>query len=71
MSALAQDSIPSGYCQCGCGGKTRIARRNDSWNGYVQGQPVRFRPATIGPSVAPAIAPGEEAARSVAATWSS
>lgn len=32
--------IPVGLCQCGCGGKTNIARGNE--NGYKKGEPYRF-----------------------------
>lgn len=35
-------SIPLGYCQCGCGGKTRLARQSSSKYGWVRGQPLRF-----------------------------
>src|ERR1019366_2171103 len=34
--------IEIGYCQCGCGGKTRIAKQTDARDGYVKGQSVRF-----------------------------
>lgn len=29
-------------CECGCGQPAPIAKKNDSWNGYVKGQPLRF-----------------------------
>lgn len=32
---------PSGLCQCGCGGKTPIARYTSRWAGYVKGKPMR------------------------------
>jgi hypothetical protein len=32
----------AGYCECGCGGKTRIAPCNDRANGYRKGEPLRF-----------------------------
>ena len=53
MSALAQDSIPRGYCQCGCGGKTSIARRNNTRSGFVRGEPVRFLPGHHRPVTGP------------------
>lgn len=34
--------IPFGYCQCGCGEKTSIAKYNVRTRGYVKGQPLRF-----------------------------
>lgn len=37
----AQD-IPLGYCQCGCGAKTRISQNTDRHKGSVRGQPRRF-----------------------------
>lgn len=37
-----RESIPLGFCQCGCGEKTAIAKANNKRSGYVKGQPVRF-----------------------------
>lgn len=37
----AQD-ISVGYCQCGCGRKTKIAARTSTIHGYVKGQPMRW-----------------------------
>lgn len=34
--------IPVGYCQCGCGQKTKIAERSSTRKGWVKGQPLRF-----------------------------
>ena len=31
-------------CECGCGQPAPIAKKNDAWNGYVKGQPLRFLP---------------------------
>lgn len=31
-----------GYCECGCGGKTRIAKRSSTRDGMTKGQPLRF-----------------------------
>lgn len=36
--------IPHGYCQCGCGQKTTLAKRTDSRKGLVQGEPCKFLP---------------------------
>ena len=33
---------PSGLCQCGCGGKTRLAKQTVRQRDWVQGQPIRF-----------------------------
>ena len=32
----------SGLCQCGCGGRTRIAPRTHEADGWIKGQPIRF-----------------------------
>jgi len=37
-------TIPVGFCQCGCGGKTRIARFSKASRGYVKGQPIPYLP---------------------------
>ena len=34
--------IPLGLCQCGCGGKTRIAPYTKAARGYVKGQPIPY-----------------------------
>ncbi len=34
--------IPLGYCQCGCGRRTKLASRSDPKTGAVRGQPRRF-----------------------------
>jgi hypothetical protein len=34
--------IPVGFCQCGCGEKTQIAKRTWPDRGYIKGLPVRF-----------------------------
>jgi very-short-patch-repair endonuclease len=34
--------IPVGYCQCGCGRRTTIAKETSRRYGHVKGQPVRF-----------------------------
>jgi hypothetical protein len=34
--------IPYGYCHCGCGQKTRIAKVNDKCNGTIKGKPKRY-----------------------------
>lgn len=35
-------TIPIGYCQCGCGQKTRVPTRNDSQKQWIKGVPLRF-----------------------------
>jgi len=37
-----EEKIPYGYCQCGCGQKTGIAKINRSECGWIKGQPKRF-----------------------------
>ena len=32
----------SGFCQCGCGGKTRLAPQTDPVKGWIIGKPLRF-----------------------------
>lgn len=34
--------IPYGYCQCGCGQKTNIAKRTNKRRGWVKGESYRF-----------------------------
>jgi len=34
--------ISCGFCQCGCGGKTSIAKESDSRRGHTKGQHIRF-----------------------------
>jgi hypothetical protein len=36
------ETIPVGYCQCGCGGKTSLAQRTVAKFGHIKGQPVRY-----------------------------
>ena len=38
----SQTKIPVGYCQCGCGAKTTIAKLTNYKFGRVKGQPTRF-----------------------------
>lgn len=33
--------IPYGYCQCGCGGKTRLAPQTNKAIGWVKGEPIK------------------------------
>lgn len=35
-------NVPTGYCQCGCGGKTSLATQTRKQWGEVKGQPNRF-----------------------------
>jgi hypothetical protein len=41
---MSPNEIPYGYCHCGCGEKTRIARVSIRSRGQVRGQPMRFLP---------------------------
>lgn len=36
------DSIPFGYCHCGCGVKTTVPRTNNVSVGYAKGAPMRY-----------------------------
>jgi hypothetical protein len=36
------DEIPYGYCQCGCGEKTSIAKASSKKHGWVKGQPKKY-----------------------------
>lgn len=38
-----EPTVPYGYCHCGCGEKTTIARKNDPRSGRIKGQPVRYK----------------------------
>lgn len=35
-------NIPEGYCQCGCGQKTKIATRTRTNRGWIKGKPLKF-----------------------------
>lgn len=41
------NDIPYGYCHCGCGEKTKIAKNTDRARGYVKGQPRPFLPGHV------------------------
>ncbi len=36
------NSIPYGYCQCGCGEKTRLAPQSCTSRGWIRGEPIAF-----------------------------
>ena len=36
------DGIPKGLCQCGCGGKTTIAKQSHTAKGHVNGEPKKY-----------------------------
>lgn len=36
--------VPHGYCQCGCGAKTAVARRTQRSKGWVKGEPLKRLP---------------------------
>lgn len=36
------ETIPEGYCQCGCGGLTSLSDHDDKRYGYKNGQPKKF-----------------------------
>lgn len=35
-------NIPYGYCQCGCGEKTKIAKKSDRTRNHIKDEPFRF-----------------------------
>lgn len=37
-----ENKIPFGYCHCGCGNKTPIAKRNNKKLNHIKGQPTQF-----------------------------
>lgn len=39
---MCKQHIPYGYCQCGCGQKTRKATKTAARYGHVRGEPLRF-----------------------------
>lgn len=39
---MNKQSIPFGFCQCGCGRKTNIAQQTDKRYGHIKGQPINF-----------------------------
>jgi hypothetical protein len=41
----ATNIIPTGFCQCGCGSRTTIAKQSVHALGIVRGEPRRFLPA--------------------------
>ena len=42
MSESDSTNIPYGYCQCGCGQKTNISKRNYPERNQLKGEPCRF-----------------------------
>jgi hypothetical protein len=34
--------VPYGFCHCGCGGETRIARYDDPSKGWTRGEPLKY-----------------------------
>ena len=41
--------MKEGLCQCGCGGETPIAQRNENRRGWVKGKPLKFLPGHNAP----------------------
>jgi uncharacterized protein YbaR (Trm112 family) len=39
---LHDSTIPIGFCQCGCGQRTRLARQTSRAQGWVRGQPLQY-----------------------------
>ena len=40
-----KNDIPYGYCQCGCGGKTPMAKHTSTRDKTIKGKPLRYLPA--------------------------
>jgi hypothetical protein len=36
------NEIPYGFCQCGCGQKTKLARQDNPEHGHIKGKPLRY-----------------------------
>lgn len=39
---MSNNTIPEGFCQCGCGQRTRPASCNDKRRNWIKGKPIRF-----------------------------
>lgn len=39
---MQDKTTPHGYCECGCGDKTRVSAVTDTLHGYTRGEPLRF-----------------------------
>jgi hypothetical protein len=35
-------NVPYGYCQCGCGQKTKLAPQSATRSGWIKGEPLRY-----------------------------
>ena len=44
MEQMSFASVTPGYCRCGCGQKTRIAKKTDRKVGIIAGKPRRYLP---------------------------
>lgn len=42
MSDSNDTTIPLGFCQCGCGQRTKVSRYSDPRYGYIKDQPRRY-----------------------------
>lgn len=48
-----QPNVPYGFCECGCGRRSRLAPYNDRPKGWVKGEPIRFVHGHNGRNVTP------------------
>lgn len=39
---MSDDSVPYGHCQCGCGKRTKLAKRSRPYLGHAKGEPVPY-----------------------------
>lgn len=42
LKYTSEDQIPYGYCHCGCGQKTEIAKVSNAHFGWVKGEPYQY-----------------------------
>jgi hypothetical protein len=42
MDEKAKEEIPHGYCQCGCGEKTKLIQKTQNDKGDIKGEPRKF-----------------------------
>jgi hypothetical protein len=40
--SMQGEPIPEGFCQCGCGRRTSVAKQSRSCQGHIKGEPHRF-----------------------------
>ena len=66
---MSETTIPTGFCQCGCGGMTIITKQSTTATGYIKGQPYRFLPGHNGRGPQSARWKGGKAIRAKGYAW--